>query len=315
MYHPHLFARRAELLALRDLAPTLEISTTISPILEAVKEDSRDLLRCMQVMGEAGMVASVIVNPVDGDFKSGDAVEAWRQSLNERFQLFPSMLPAYVCRPKSTAQQIDAFLAAYPNRDVALLYWSPKISNPTLTDLVGRPRIRFHINLHNQMSAAQRGMLPTNKAVDVTDHFERCLRNADYGSPEFFSDDHLNYSTDSAGFGDFSIVGAQYIPGGGQAHAVAIHAIYKADDDALWVEHFISDDTDLDVGTVEGKYLQAASKLTEATAARPAEFGQDIALEGFAADVENSTFPGLAVSKRRQIYHHLALVHSLIYEP
>lgn len=312
MYHPHLFARRAELLALRDLTGTLKVSTTISPILEAVNEDSRDLLRCMQVIGEAGLVASVIVNPVEGDFKSGYSIEAWRQSLDERFEAFPKMLPAYVCRPKSTAQQIDNFLAAYPSRDVTLLYWSPKLSNTALTELVQRPQIRFHINLHDQMSAAQRAMLPANKAVDVADHFERCLRNANYGGPEFFSDDHLNFSPHSVGFGDFSIVGARYIAGGGQAHAVAIHGIYKSDDAALWVEHFISDDTDLDVGTVEGKYLQAASKLTEAAIARPTEFGQDAALDGFAADVENSTFPGLAVSKRRQIYHHLALVHSLI---
>jgi hypothetical protein len=314
MYHPYLFARRAELLALRDLAASRPISATISPIFEPVKTDPRDLQRCLQILGDAGIVTSVIVNPIEGDFKIPGSIAPWRESLSERFNSYPNILPAFVCRPASTVQQINSFIENYDSRDVALLYWSPKITDPVLDSLAQRPEIRFHINLHDQMSATQRAILPTEKAVDVEDHFAKCVKNADYGGPEFFSDDHLNFSANAAGFGDFSVIGAKFVAGGGQAHAVAIHAVYKTTGQTLWVEHFVSDDTDLDIGTVEGKYLQAASKLTDAVNARQEEFGQDNALAGFAADVENATFPGLAVSKRRQIYHHLALVHSLTEE-
>lgn len=311
MSHPYLFARRAELLALRDLAATLPISATISPILEPVKVDSRDLQKCLEILGDSGIGASVIVNPNEGDFKVPALITPWRESLAERFNSYPNILPAFVCRPGSTVQQIDKFIEAYVGRDVALLYWSPKITDQVLGNLAQKAEIRFHINLHDQMSAAQRAILPIEKAVDVEDHFAKCAKNADYGGPEFFSDDHLNFSANAVGFGDFSVIGAKFVPGGGQAHAVAIHAIYRTAEQTLWVEHFVSDDTELDIGTVEGKYLQAAAKLIDAVSARPGEFGQDAALAGFATDVENSTFPGLAVSKRRQIYHHLALVHSL----
>ena len=312
MYHPHLFARRAELLALRDLAMTLPVSATISPILEPVKSDPRDLKRAMQVLGDAGLCTSVIVNPIEGDFKVASELEPWKQSVSEGFSEYASMIPALVCRPSTTATQIAAFLASYPDRDVAILYWSPTISDQTLAVLAQNTSIRFHMNILNQMSAARRAILPSSRAVDIRDHFAKCDRNADYPGPEFFSDDHLTYSINACGFGDYSITGARYVAGGGQAHAVAIHGMYKLATGSFWLEHFISDDTDLEVGTIEGKYLQAANKLIGAVSLRPLEYGNDAALAAFGSDVENSTFPGLAASKRRQIYHHLALVHETI---
>lgn len=209
-------------------------------------------------------------------------------------------------------QQINAFLSAYAGRDKVLLYWSPSISDSDLASLAAIGDVRYHINLLNQMSTARRAILPSEKAVDIDDHFAKSERNADYGGPEFFSDDHLTFPSDSVGFGDYSIVGAKFIAGGGLPYAIAIHGMYRVEDDALWLEHFVSDDVDKDIGTVEGKYLQAAGKLVEAAQLRPQEFGQDAALNAFESDVNNQTFPGLAASKRRQIYHHLALVHGMI---
>ena len=313
MYHPHLFARRAELLAIRDVAETIAAAEkTISPIFEAVKADSSDLNRALTVLGKCKLSASVILNPIAGDFKNTSLIDPWRKSLTAVFSEFKNILPAFVCRPTSTAQQMNNFIGAYPDQATMLLYWSPKISDADLKYFAKSPNVRFHVNLLNQMSAARRDLLPKDKAIDVQDHFAKCVRNADYGGPEFFSDDHLTYLSNSTGFGDYSITGAKFVPGGGAAHAVAIHGMYRAQGNALWVEHFVSDDTDKDVGTVEGKYLQAAGKLIVAVDDRPTEFGSDMALTGFRADVTNQTYPGLATSKRRQIYHHLALVHQLL---
>jgi hypothetical protein len=156
-------------------------------------------------------------------------------------------------------------------------------------------------------------MLPTPKAVDVRDHFNKQTRNADYGAAEFFSDDHLSFEGNAVGFGDYSIVGSHFQAGGGPAHAVAIHGIYKnSETDNIWVEHFVSDDTDAAVGSVESKFLQAAGKLVDQFTERPHEFGNDAALVEFADDVEAEHFPGLGASKRRQIQHHLALISDFL---
>jgi len=312
MYHPHLFARRAEMLALRDIAAMLPVSTTISPILEPVKSDSNDLLRCLETLGNAGITCTVITNPLEGDFRIAAMREPWRATLADRFNQFPNILPGFVCRATTTPATIQGFLDAYPNRNVAILYWSPNLTNGFLQQLAAEQRITFHINLLDQMSVAQRSLLPIAKAIDVEDHFTKQLRNADYGGPEFFSDDHLTFATNSIGFGDYSVIGANFVAGGGQAHAVAIHAMYLADAGTFWVEHFISDDVDLAVGTVEGKYLQAAGKLVDAVTLRPTEFGVDAALLGYQNDVNTNNFPGLATNKRRQIHHHLSLVHGFL---
>ncbi len=312
MYFPHLFARRAELLALRDVCEELPIASTTVPILEAVKSDSADLLRCLEVLGESQIQVCVIVNPNTGDFADSSLIGAWRATLAVRFTEYPSLMPSFVCRSNTASAAVTQFLGDYPDREVALLYWSPNLINAFLQNLVNENRIKFHINLHNQMSSAQRALLPATKAVDVEDHFVRLARNADYVGQEFFSDDHLTFSVDSVGFGDYSVIGFRFVPGGGQAYAVVIHAVYQVASGSIWVEHFVSNDTDVAVGSVEQKYLQAAAKLVEVVEERPEEFGDDEALQRYAEDVNNQNFPGLAMNKRRQIHHHIALVHAIL---
>jgi hypothetical protein len=81
---------------------------------------------------------------------------------------------------------------------------------------------------------------------------------------------------------------------------------------ALWVEHFVSDDTDIEVGTTAEKFLQAARKLVRVSGRRRAEFGNNEALAAYAEDVRANTSPGLMANKRRQIHHHLATNHSIL---
>jgi hypothetical protein len=72
----------------------------------------------------------------------------------------------------------------------------------------------------------------------------------------------------------------------------------------------VSDDTDPDVGTVSSKYLQAAAKVDDTANKRPLEFGKSGALDGFAEDVQANHGSGLGMSKRRQISHHIELIHN-----
>jgi hypothetical protein len=106
-------------------------------------------------------------------------------------------------------------------------------------------------------------------------------------------------------------LGATFEPGGGQPSAVAIHATFK-EGGAVWVEHFVSDDVERDVGTVGEKFLQAAGKLVARVREAPLAFGRDEALQAYANDVAEEHFPGLPKNKERQIYHHLALMHQLL---
>lgn len=114
------------------------------------------------------------------------------------------------------------------------------------------------------------------------------------------------------GFGDYAAIGSAFTPGGAQPAAVAIHAIYKHKSGDVWIEHFVSDDTDKDVGSTEDKFLQAARKLVKATKVRPKEFGANFALDEYAALVGAHHFPGLGTNKVLQVEHHICLMLDLL---
>ncbi|WP_458037582.1 sce7725 family protein [Paraburkholderia graminis] len=299
------------MLALRSLRGNYPLQETVIPILEPVNRAHVPLARLLNDFGAAGDNLIVVTNPYQHEF-NGRGIDGWIDPIAAAIDAHDSLIPGLLCLQATTAEQIRDFLAHYRNRDVALLYLNARLSDAQVERLAERANIRFHINLHERMSAAHRAMLPRGKLVDVRDDFQRKARNADYDGIEFFTDRHLNYQQVAVGFGDYTILGATFEPGGGPAAAVAIHGTFKERGGDVWVEHFVSDDVDLNVGTVGEKFLQAAGKIVARARQVPRKFGNDQALQDYANDVAAQHNPGLGKSKERQIYHHVALMHQLL---
>jgi hypothetical protein len=313
MYFPYLYGRRFELLALRSASTEFPLAGTIAPVIEPVRENPADLKRCLQALGAKRVRAVVISNPHQGDFRDHSPAALLR-ALAEDFALHRSLLPGLLCDHRVRVQDVAAFLGRYPDRDVALLYSGFQVTAEELRGVAAEHRIRFHISVRDQMAANLRAVLPRGKAVDIRDRFNLQPRNADYAGAEFFTDAHLLFRENAVGFGDYSVIGSAFHVGGGPAHAVAIHAVFRqAETGQVWVEHFVSDDVDPDVGSVEEKFHQAAAKLVRAVHRRRAEFGENSALEAHATDVRTNHFPGLGENKRREIHHHLAINHGILH--
>ncbi|WP_279608964.1 sce7725 family protein [Burkholderia gladioli] len=311
LYFPYLYARQSEMLALRSLRGNYPLRDTVIPILEPVNRAHAPLQRLLNDFGEADDNLIVVTNPYQHEFH-GRGLDGWIEPIKAAIDAHDSLIPGLLCLQATTAEQIRDFLAQYRDRDVALLYLNTRLSDAQVQRLAERANIRFHINLHERMSAAHRAMLPREKVVDVRDDFQRKARNADYVGIEFFTDRHLNYQQGAVGFGDYTILGATFEAGGGPAAAVAIHGTFKERGGDVWVEHFVSDDVELNVGTVGEKFLQAAGKLVARARQFPRKFGNDQALQDYADDVAAQHYPGLGKSKERQIYHHVALMHQLL---
>ena len=312
MYFPYLFARRSELLALRDVSAEFSLADTVVPVLEPVKSNPTDLKRCLQTLGVNGVQAIAILNPQQGDFREVDLGD-FQAAIEEEFNEYPSLLPGFVCRQGVGMRQINSFLRRYANRQVSILYRGPQLTDREVFDLAAREQVRFHIDLNGQMAATQRTLIPAAKAVDIRDRFISLARNADYTGVEFFTDGHLTFRADAVGYGDYAVIGAIFREGGGPAHAVAIHATFKQPrSNQIWVEHFVSDDVEREVGSVAEKFLQAARKLVRAATRRRIEFGTNRALTAYANYVRTNTFPGLAESKRLQISHHIAVNYQIL---
>lgn len=311
MYFPYLYARQSELLALRSLRANYAIRDVLVPILEPVNRAVAPLVRLLNEFGDADDSLIVVTNPYQHDFHAGD-FDGWIKPVEEAINSHAALTPGLLCTHTTTVPQIRDFLAQYRGRDVALLYMNARLTEGNAQRLADRANIRFHINLQERMSAAHRALLPRDKVVDIRDDFQRKARNSDYEGVEFFTDRHLNFQNVAAGFGDYTILGATFEAGGGQPSAVAIHATFTEQNAEVWVEHFVSDDVERDVGTVGEKFLQAAGKLVSRVRAAPGAFGNDEALQAYANDVANQHFPGLPKNKERQIYHHLALMYQLL---
>jgi hypothetical protein len=299
------------MLALRSLRGNYPLRDVVIPILEPVNRAHAPLHRLLNEFGEADDNLIVVTNPYQHEFH-GRGLDGWIEPIGEAIDSHGSLIPGLLCTHATTVEQIRGFLAQYQRRDVALLYMNARLTEANAQRLADRANIRFHINLQERMSAAHRAMLPREKVVDIRDDFQRKARNSDYQGIEFFTDRHLNFQEVAVGFGDYTILGATFEAGGGPAAAVAIHGTFKERGGDAWVEHVVSDDIELNVGTVGEKFLQAAGKLVARAREFPRKFGNDEALQDYAADVAAQHFPGLGKSKERQIYHHVALMHQLL---
>jgi len=311
MYFPYVYGRQSELRAIQDANVPYCSNGKVVPIIEPVVKKPKDLLRCVELLGNSGSRLIVVTNPNQGDFHTGiDPI--WTQELDTNIAKFPAIIPAYKCGPAILYADVQKFLLKYSHRQVALIYVNSQLTTAEFTSLIGLSQIIAHINV--KMTSQQRAALPSSSAVDILENFNKLTRNADYSGVEIFSDQHKYFSGTGIGFGDFTITGRPFVDGGGKVAAVALHAtfLHPASKD-IWVEHFVSDDTDINTGSAASKYLEAATKFTAAAIIRNNEFGTNSALNDYANDVKNAHYPGLGKSKQRQIYHHIALVHDVLH--
>ena len=314
MYSPHLFGRRSEFLALRALLTDGGDLGSLVPIVEPVMANTGDLSRCIEAFGKANTRIVVTVNPRLHEFAgNAPAVKALRKALDDLLKKYESVIPAFRVHPATAKASIDSFLAAYKNRAVALLYSSPELTDAEFKSLADYGPVAFHVVLDQQLSSKQLAMIPVGKLVDTRDHFNKLSRNADYNGRELFTDRHQQVGRSIAAVGDYMMVGRTLEVGGGKAGAVVIHPVFvRAGSREVWIEHFVSDDVDRDVGDVGSKFLQAATKLTRQVRARPAEFGANAALACYQRHVAEATYPGLGKNKEYQIQHHIRTMLSVV---
>lgn len=312
MYSPYLYARATELLALRALVENGVNLDSLVPIIEPVVINSGNVVRCMKVLGEAGARLIVAINPAQHEFHENVQAQVdFRAATQSLFQKYPTLIPGYIVSPHSTKSEIEKFYSSYSGRSVALLYNSSPLNTPDFKSVIESDNVIFHVVINNKISSAQLSMLPKNKLVEITDNFNKLKKNADYDGAEFFTDRHLQIGKAFAAMGDYTITGRELDIGGGKPGAVAIHATYKNNNE-VWVEHFVSDETDREVGDASSKFLEAARKLVKELDARPREFGSDAALDAYRAHVASETFSGLPKNKQYQIYHHICLMLSVV---
>ncbi|MCL2547478.1 MAG: sce7725 family protein [Oscillospiraceae bacterium] len=306
MYFPYFRGRQYELLALRELVAENLISELVVPIVEPVKLTST-FKGTLEAYTSQNRQIALIFNPEVGAF-------AGQNNFLE--MLSPEQTGLLPGQSEKRSVVIPALLMNSNAECVASTLLHKNVpTEKNIVIITNRDYLESYKNLYTDTSPQytlfpderefRRGI--TSGKVMLKDNFRKQPKNADYPDDEFYTEDHLFYKDEGYnGFGDYSIVGNEYVEGGFAPYAVAIHIVYFAEDNTLRICHFISDSND-DISDVAGKFNEAVQKL--ASWYRNGQNKQQTkAIDILLSHSDNGTYPGLPTIKKLSIMHHLELV-------
>lgn len=304
MYHPYFRGKQFELIAIRETAALMAQSGFV-PIIEPVREALSGLERTLTAICDAGGEAIVIINPAHGDhaedgmsistllengFLDKDGISAGILLTNDM-----DVDDAVTCHAKHEAHRPVFIHAGFTE--------AKALAKVLGDDLPETRHVFFEKHCHKLYRKHLKG---SEARILLRDGFER-RRNADHPAVELFSDLHLTFEEeDMDGFGDFLMVGDDYVEGGGPAYAVAIHLTFiDADkDEVMYIYHFVSTtkDTPTDPG---GKFAQALAKLIVELDSGTSKLFPSTAIAEFRELHEKGHFPGLGQVKKLSMRHHI----------
>ena len=298
MYFPYFRGRQYELIALRELAIKGLINNFVIPIIEPIKL-TPTFNNTLQEFHTRELPYALIFNPSVGELTNTPDLT---DELFSRLNGYHTGVPSIILNSNST-------------NTLAMLYQKGFSNEKLLTIINNRDFLNIYKE-HFSNAAPKYTLFPEERQIRRTvnnnkvlfeNKFNKQIRNADYPEDEFYSEDHLFFREEGyTGFGDYSIVGDEYVESGFTPYAVAIHIVYFADDKTFRIRHFISDSNE-DAYDIAGKYHEAVTKLTQWYNTGQ-KHQSTSALSAFITHAETGYFPGLPTVKKLSIMHHLELV-------
>jgi hypothetical protein len=310
MYFPYLRCKQFELLALREIAPTIRDKDVISPVLEPVKTATSSFEKALEILVGEKMNFTIIVNPAYGEFV--DDPSGIATMINAKLRSYDNFQLGIILSQFSNLDNITTLLGQIENpRPLALIHAARVNDTEALVEWCAEHEIKYNLYGENFPVRRYRGIINADSKVLLEDKFRPQIKNADYSNApdEFFSDDHLYFEEDGfIGFADFLTIGDDYTEAGWLPYAIAIHFTYKRDDGQIWIRHFVSD-SNSDTTDVAGKFGEALEKLVEFIDQRNITTQ---AVQEFRELHRNQHYPGLGSLKKLSIKNHIELVYQLL---
>lgn len=310
MYHPYLYGRRSELLALRDVASFMVPDGRVIPVIEPVKEDASSLTITMKKSLEPiRQHVYLIENPVLGDFaKDHRARRRWYEKVEPLFDS-SFVYPTFLCSKTATLEELRDFISRFNDRTIGIVLRGSSIADSDIAREVRSISSRTFF-LTGTANESTLGTLGRGRCVPIEDRFPTQLRNADYAGVEVFTDAHLTYARDGyAGFGDYTVLGGVYSEGGGPLGAAAIHLTFaRKSSREILVEHFVSDTVAQSIRDNNLKYGEAVAKIPPATRRRSDTFGLTAGIEKYLHAATGGKLPTPGMNKQWSIAHHVDLM-------
>lgn len=304
MYHPYFRGKQYELITVREMAPLLK-AAGFCPIIEPVRETLSGLQKALEAVAAEGGSAIVIVNPHHGDMSSSG--KSLTDFLNKEFLGSPHISAGILLTQHMALDDALQCYAAHSEHRPAFIHAGFTDAKGLAEKLAQPTQKQHHIFVDGFCGKLYQKHFKGSHKVLIHDGFQK-KRNKDYGFIEHFSDLHATFEEEGMnGFGDFLIVGADYVESGGPAYAIAIHLTFidPGQDDAMQIYHFKSQRQDTPQDPA-GKFAEALTAMME-TLDMPG--GSNVletnAVKEFRALHEQGHFPGLGYVKKLSMSHHI----------
>jgi hypothetical protein len=311
MYYSYLRGKQFELLAIRNSIDKI-VEANITPIIEPVRQSTRDIVKCVESLRDANANYIVVANPTCGELE--------RNSRNAEIVIDsvincdPEVELGFIIDDGTTLTQIFSLIENYENQRFSIIHAGRFSDFSELNERLSEVRgFNQHIFIESASSNSYRNRFSDSNRVLIRDGFNRREPNAIYREhlTEFYSDLHCNFEAMGyQGFGDFSIIGDYFMEGGGQAITAVIHITYDEDVD-ININHFMSEPRSIpEVVTI--LIEEALSGLEEFLSDRPEILEWSNSCGSLMDIYANGSNTNLANVKKFSISHHFELMHHLL---
>jgi hypothetical protein len=308
MYYPYFRGKQYELIAIRESAKYFSGCNAV-PIIEPVKESLSGLGKALAALVEEKAEFILIVNPKNGDMKSGATGALIEKIVNGQLKGYKNYSQGFIVDAKTDIGKAAAFVDGNRGNNLSIVHRDFTNVNDLKNLSEENENITAHVFIDGSVGKLYQGKFKREgvKRILIRDGFKK-KKNADYPPDEHFSDLHVTFKDEGMdGFGDFLIVGDEYSETGGPAYAVAIHLTYLDSDSDMRIKHFISDRKDTPVDPA-GKFLEALGKLKEAVDDGGSVIKKTESCQELLGLHERSHFPGLGYVKKLSMKHHIEIL-------
>jgi hypothetical protein len=303
MYHPYFRGKQYELITIREMAAPLK-NAGFRPIIEPVKESLGRLQKALDAVVEVGGRAIVIVNPHHGDLSGGGTPVS--ELLKGKSPELPGIAAGILLKQDMTANEAMTCYTEHAAHTPVFIH-AGFTDAKALAEKLGNPTPeQCHVFVDRFSGKLYQKHFKGTHRVLLKDGFQR-KKNRDYPLVEPFSDLHATFIDEGMdGFGDFLIVGDDYIEAGGPAYAVAIHLTFidPAQDDSMHIYHFKSDRQDTPTDPA-GKFAEAIAQMMKTLNAPGSKVLETEAVKEFRMLHQQGHFPGLGYVKKLSMNHHI----------
>lgn len=311
MYFPYIRAKQFDIDAITEIDNSFYKNDQIVPIVEPVSVGTKKSQFAR--LAENNVPFILVVNPIVGDYQSVKPNKEIVSGLvNDVFKDYKNYWLGYIIHPATTLKDIQDFITAFPVNAHTYIHHHQFHDGAAIAQQIAKDKnVQYNIFIDGHASIKFINEFNIVNAYDILikDGFKKRKRNEDYPANDYFYDLHKTYSKDLGydGFGDYTIVGSQYEPGGGPAYVVALHISDKDDDDNIVVKHFKSDaavpPSAADPG---GKFKQALKRAKKHFDLNP--HLDTSGVDEYIALHRSGHYPGLGMAKKHSIKHHIEFI-------